>query len=350
MTGRLEILSSITRFAPQRSDDGPSALIEAAQAAERAGIDNLLIGYSSQIPDGWSLAGYALAHTSSIRVLLAHRPGVMVPTVAARMAATLDVLSGGRFTLNVITGGSPDDQLREGDLVAHDDRYRRSIEYVDIMRRVWSAGEPLDIDGEFYRFRDTSQRLKPVQAGGPTIYMGGASSGAADFAARQADVYMSWAEPVAMVKARFDEVRARCAELGRPVPRFSVSLRLILGDTEDAAWSAANAMLPPDFEETRRRDRHAEDVGRNRQLGLVEESLVHDERLWLGLSAATHGQGGMGALVGTPEQVKDALLRYVSEAGADALLITAADGYFGELPDGFVDALRTEGDKIVAGR
>lgn len=350
MADSFEIISSITGFAPRASTDGSAALVDAARRAEADGVDMLLVGYVSSRPDGWMTASYALANTTSIRVLLAHRPGIMSPALAARMTSTLDVLSGGRISLNVVTGGSALDQMREGDFVSHDERYRRSIEYVDVMRRLWTATEPLDFEGRFYRLTQSFQSVKPLQKPNPPIYMGGASDAAKEFAVAQADVYMSWSEPVDAVKARFDELRRLCREAGRSEPRFSVSMRLIMDENEDEAWRKAERMLPPDVEEKRQRELHREDVGRNRQLMLVRDSLVHDERLWMGLAAATGGQGSSGALVGTPDQVLRSLLRYVEHSGTDALLLTGANGSYEKFPPGFLAELRSRANSLLAAR
>jgi alkanesulfonate monooxygenase len=344
---RLEIISSITQLAPSKPDDGPERLIAAAQQAEQDGVDALLIGYTATRPDGWILASYALAHTERIRILLAHRPGVISPTAAARMTGTLAVLSRGRISLNVVAGGSMADQLREGDATEHDDRYLRSTEYVEILRRLWTSDSPFDHEGRFYRLVKAYNTLKPYGEPGTLIYMGGASDAAKQFAVAEADVYMAWSEPVPMVKQRVDELKALAKASGRRPLRYSVSMRLIMRDTEDEAWAAANALLPEDIEQRRNRAAHHEDIGRNRQLDLVRDSLVHDERLWMGLAAATGGQGSTGALVGTASQVMDSLLRYVDEAGVDTVLLTGQDGAYDPLPAGFLPELRRRANEIL---
>jgi alkanesulfonate monooxygenase len=347
MSRVLEVISSITNYAPSAPDAGSAALVEAAQQADAEGVDSLLVGYTATRPEGWMLAAYALAHTNSIRILLAHRPGIMSPVLAARMASTLDVMSGGRIALNIVAGGSAADQMREGDFLDHDQRYERAIEYVDVLRRAWTSPKPFDYDGKYFRAVGAFQALKPRQQGGPPIYMGGASDAATRFAVESADVYMSWSEPVDMVRERFDALRALCNQVARPLPRFSVSMRLIMAATESAAWARAEALLPADTEQRVDRRAHSQDMGRNRQLSLARESPVHDERLWMGLAAATGGQGSTGALVGTPDQVETALLRYVAEAGVDTLLLTGPEGGYEPFPPGFVPRLRRRADEIL---
>lgn len=345
----IELISSITQFVPSVSRPDPTRVGDAARRAEAAGFDNVLVGYGSTRADGWIVAAEALFHTTRLKVLYAHRPGFMAPTVAARMGATLDVFSSGRLTFNMITGGSAGEQRRDGDFEDHDTRYARSIEYVDLMKRVWTAEEPFDFEGRFYRVQRAFHEIRSVQKPHPRIYLGGSSDAAKPFAARHADVYMSWSEPVAEVRARFDEIRALARAEGRPDPGFSVSMRLIMAPTEDEAWRAAHAMIPPDKAGAPVRRAHGEDMGRNRQLAFATAADVHDDRLWFGITALTGGQGSTGALVGTPDQVLASLLRYV-DAGATALLLTGPDGAYTEFPPRFLEELRAEADKRVAAR
>lgn len=264
------------------------------------------------------------------------------------MAATLDVLSEGRLLLNIVAGGSMADQMREGDFLEHDARYVRAEEYVGIMKSLFATDEPINFEGEYYHLVKSHLQLKPYHKPHVPIYMGGSSEAASAFALAHADAFMSWSEPLQMVVDRFQSVRNMFSDAGKPAPRFSLSMRLIFGETEQEAWDKANAMLPEDVEERRQRHRHAEDAGRNRQLGLVRESLVHDERLWMGLAAATGGQGSTGALVGTVPQIETAILRYVEEARVDTLLLTGPQGEYVPFPEGFLQGLREKANAMLS--
>ena len=136
--------------------DGPvidrDYLIDIARAHDDGGFDRVLVGYGAVAPEGWAVAATVLHSTKRLKVLVAHRPGFVQPVVLARMAATLDHLTGGgRIAIHFITGGDEADQRREGDFVAHDDRYRRTGEVMAVARRIWSEDKPFDYDGEFYR-------------------------------------------------------------------------------------------------------------------------------------------------------------------------------------------------------
>ncbi len=126
-------------------------LARTARVHEEAGFDRVLIGYFTNAPDGFLVASHVAASTERLGLLLAHRPGFVAPTLAARKLATLDQLSKGRAAVHIISGGSDADQARDGDFADHDDRYRRSAEYVRVLRSTWAARQPFDHHGEFYR-------------------------------------------------------------------------------------------------------------------------------------------------------------------------------------------------------
>ncbi|MGH2587118.1 MAG: LLM class flavin-dependent oxidoreductase, partial [Dehalococcoidia bacterium] len=276
-------------------------------------------------PDGFSVASYAASVTERLGFLIAHRPGFVAPTLAARKAATLDHFTGGRIALHIITGGSDAEQQRDGDWLDHDARYRRTDEYLDVVRRVWTSDRPFDHEGEFYRFKNAFSEVKPLQQPYVPVYFGGASGPAVTVGAKHSDVYALWGEPIAAVKERIAEVRA-AAPFGRS-PRFSVSVRPILGPTEEKAWERARATLARILEVRggpANGSARPQAVGSKRLLDFAAQGEIHDKRLWTPIAAATGASGNTTALVGTPEQVAESLLDYY-DAGVTTLLIRGFD-------------------------
>ncbi len=295
-------------------------------AHERAGFDKVLVGYTATSADGFLVAAYAAAHTERLGYLIAHRPGFVAPTLAARKVATLDRISGGRVSLHIITGGSDLDQGRDGDFTDHDTRYRRTDEYLTILRRVWSEERPFDFAGDFYRVVKAASDVRPLQPSIP-LYFGGASEAAHRIGARHADVYMLWGEPLAAIRDRIATVRAAAARAGREPGdlRFSVSLRPIIAPTEAQAWEKAHAILAG--VRGKQGDRTLplpEAVGARRLVDFAAQAEVHDTRLWTPIAAAVGGAGNTTALVGRPEQVAESLLAYY-DLGVSALLIRGFD-------------------------
>ena len=294
-----------------------------AQAHERGGFDRILIGYYSNAPDGFLVAAHAAASTERLGMLLAHRPGFVAPTVAARKLATLDHLTRGRLALHCITGGSDADQRKDGDYVGHDERYQRTAEYLEILKLIWTAEKPVDYAGSFYRFEGAYSDVKPLQQPHIPIFFGGASDAAVEVGAKHAETYMVWGEPLADVRATIAKVRAAAARYGRS-PRFSVSVRPILGPTEEAAWARARGILDKILINRDVPPVRPQSTGSQRLLDAAARGEVHDRCLWTPIAAATGARGNTTALVGTPETVAAALLDYY-DAGATTLLIRGFD-------------------------
>ena len=301
-----------------------NVIAETARIHERAGFDRVLIGYYSEAPDGFLVGAHAASVTERLGFLLAHRPGFVAPPLAARKLATLDQLSNGRLAVHIIAGGSDADQAKDGDWTDHQTRYRRSQEYVSLLRRTWTEPAPFDHDGEFYRTRGTYSDMRCRQRPHIPIYGGGGSDAAITALAPHVDVFMLWGEPLKDTALFMDRVRAAAAMFGRK-PTFSLSTRPILAKTEGQAWDRARAILdrvlinrggalPP----------QRQNVGSQRLLQAAAEGEVHDTGLWTALAVATGAQGNSTALVGTPETVAQALLEYY-RLGATSLLIRGYD-------------------------
>src|ERR1700729_3549969 len=125
-----------------------------SRAHEDAGFDRVLIGDASTQPDGAQVAAYAAANTKRLGFLVAHRPGFVAPTLAARTFASLDQFAGGRIGVHIITGGSDSGQRRDGDHLPKDERYDRTDEYLDILKQAWTAEAPFSYQGRYYQFED----------------------------------------------------------------------------------------------------------------------------------------------------------------------------------------------------
>ena len=298
-----------------------------AQAHENAGFDRILVPHSSTSPDATITIAYAASVTSRVHFMLAHRPGFVAPTLAARQLATLDHFSGGRLAVHFISGGSDEDQRRDGDYLAHDERYARTDEYLQILRRVWTENEPFDHEGRFYRFEKAFSDVKPKQTPHVPIYFGGASEAALAVAGKHADVYALWGESKQQVAELIARVRAEAAKHGRNV-RFSVSFRPILASTEKAAWERAEHIL----EETRRlrveqgfsRGGPQQSEGAKRLLATSGDGVRADDRLWTAVAKEIGGRSNSTALVGTPAQVAQTLSEYY-ELGVTTFLVRGFD-------------------------
>ena len=315
----------------------PGWIREFARAHEAAGFDRVLIGYSSASPDGFALASAVLEATEHLGVLIAHRPGFVAPTVVARKLATLDQLSGGgRVAIHHISGGSDADQARDGDFSTKPERYRRTAEFMDLLRRALDSHEPLDYSGEHYRVRDARSAVHPVRPGGIPLWFGGLSEDAVRVGSEHADVYALFGETKAEVAGRTAEIRRVAAAAGNDSLRFSLSTRPVVAETEEAAWEKADQYLEQaralqeagaENNPLRLRGNSPSEptaVSADRLQRLAHERDVHDERLWFGITKLMGPQGNSSGHVGTGQQVADALLEYW-DLGVENFLIRGFD-------------------------
>lgn len=307
----------------------PDYIHRFALAHEEGGFDRVLIAWGSSSPDALLVASHAAAATKRIGFMVAHRPGFIAPTLAARQFATFDHLSGGRAAIHVISGGSPAEQRRDGDYLSHDERYARTEEYVSLLKRLWTSAQPFGHEGRYYRFEGGYSEVKPLQRPHIPVFFGGSSDVAIDIAGRIADVYAFWGETLDQARETIARVRASVAKAGRDPAaiRFSMSFRPVLAETEEAAWARARAILD------RIRELRGDAVGSGRpkpeSIGskrLLEAAAgaVRDKRLWTEVAAAVGAGANTTALVGTPEQVADALADYHA-LGVSTFLIRGFD-------------------------
>jgi alkanesulfonate monooxygenase len=307
----------------------PDYVTQSARAHEAAGFDLALVGYTASSAEGFLVAQHAAARTERLGYLIAHRPGFVAPTLMARKIATFDHLTGGRLAVHIITGKTDEEQHGDGDFSPKAERYRRAAEYLELMKRAWSSRAPFDFAGEFYRVTGAASDVHPLQQPHPLLFFGGASPGALDMGARHCNVYAIYAEPLASTRERIAAFRAQAAAFGRTVG-FNVSVRPIIAARETEAWDKANRILAAMTGKKgwSRQEGAAGPVDNagKRLMGFALERDIHDERLWMPIARATGALGNTSCLVGTPEQVADAMLAYYG-LGVDSFLVRGFDPF-----------------------
>jgi len=290
-----------------------------ARAHEDHGWDRILFAYHSGSPDPAPVAAYVAGQTERINLVLAHRPNVSAPTYAAKTFATLDHISGGRFEVHFITGGSAADQAAEGDFLDKDSRYQRTREYIQIVKQAWTADAPFDFEGEHYQIKNFRADIFPVQQPRPRISFGGSSAAAYAVGAAESDIYALWGEPLAGTREQIASIDAAAAAAGRPDrPTLQIAFRPIIAPTEALAWEKAESILGR-IRDGKNGFRKAvrppgvsgpENAGSQRLLAAAAGGERHDRALWTAPTTLTGGGGNSTALVGTPETVAAALLDY----------------------------------------
>lgn len=297
-------------------------LAEVARAADRLGFEGVLTPTGTWCEDAWLTSAALLAETEKLKFLVAFRPGLVPPTLAAQQTATLQRFSEGRVLLNVVSGGDDAEQRRFGDWLGHDERYARTAEFLHIVTSVWSR-DSVDFTGKYYSVADARVSAPPNPL--PDIYFGGSSAAALPIAAQFADVYLTWGEPPQAAAAKIERVRDKAAALGRAV-RFGIRLHTISRDTSAAAWAVANEMLAELTEEqiTKATALHAksESEGQRRlpalHGGRVDKLEIYPN-LWAGIGLVRGGAGT--ALVGSHQEVAN-LIREYHSLGFDEFILS----------------------------
>lgn len=300
-----------------------------AKAHEYAGFDRALLAVHADAPDCLQIGQHAASVTERLNIFIAQRPGFTAPTVLARQFATLHQLYKGRVSINVITGGEQREPARDGHRVADkDERYARTNEFLDIVRLECTSREPFSYMGKFYQVENAFSHVKPYNDRTIDVYVAGASDAAIEVAGRHADIFALWGETYDQVRELTERVRVVAAQHGRR-PEFSLSFRPILAETEEAAWAKADAILERarallDKTGFRCGEEAPANEGSRRLLTLAAKGSRLDKRLWTGMAGLTGAKGNSTSLVGTPDQVADALLDYY-DLGVRTFLIRGLD-------------------------
>ena len=287
-------------------------LKQVAQASDNLGYDGALLPTGHYCHDPWIIASSLVDATRRLKFLVAVRPGLMSPTVSARMAATLGQISGGRCLVNVVAGGDPVELGADGLFLDHDTRYKLADEFLIIWRRLFD-GERVDFVGEHFHIV-AAQLLINERCPQIEIYFGGSSEAGQLVAARRADVYLTWAEPPRQVAEKIRQVRDLATRAGRRI-QFGLRLHLVVRETTQKAWQAANDLMryvTDDAIEIAQSlfSRH-DSVGQRRMVQLHKGQRGKFEvspNLWAGIGLVRGGAGT--ALVGDPKAVAARIQEY----------------------------------------
>ncbi|MDM0051640.1 FMNH2-dependent alkanesulfonate monooxygenase [Variovorax sp. J22R115] len=298
-------------------------LQQIAGAADKLGYEGVLIPTGRSCEDPWVIASSLIGATSRLKFLVAVRPGLHQPSLAARMAATFDRLSGGRVLVNLVTGGDQAELEGDGVYLDHAARYEQSAEFIRIWREIIARshdGQSFDYEGKHLSVKGAKLLFPPTQKPYPPVWFGGSSAAAHELAAEQVDAYLTWGEPPAEVAKKIADVRERAARRGRTV-KFGIRLHVIVRETEDEAWRAAESLISRVDDETVIRAQAAfarmDSEGQRRMAALhaggakrTRADLEISPNLWAGVGLVRGGAGT--ALVGDPKTVAARIEEYAA--------------------------------------
>lgn len=298
---------------------------QVAQAADRLGYTGVLIPTGKSCEDPWLTAAALAAETQRLKFLVAVRPGLMLPSVAARMTSTLDRISNGRLLINVVAGGDPVELAGDGVFLSHDERYEATDEFLKVWRSLLK-GDKVHFEGKHISSQGGELIFPPVQQPTPPVYFGGSSEAGQNVAAEHSDVYLTWGEPPEQVKEKIKSVREKAAKEGRTV-KFGIRLHVIVRETNEEAWAAANKLISylddEIIEQAQQRLSRHDSTGQNRMADLhkkgKEADLEISPNLWAGIGLVRGGAGT--ALVGDAETVA-ARIREYQEIGIESFIFS----------------------------
>ena len=303
-------------------------LKQVAVAADTLGYDGVLLPTGRSCEDAWVVASSLMAVTQKLKFLVAIRPGLSSPGLAVRMASTFDRLSNGRLLINVVTGGDQGELEADGVFADHAKRYEISDEFFRIWRATM-AGEGgaagYDFEGKHLQVKGAKTLYPPVQKPYPPLYFGGSSEPAHELAAEQMDTYLTWGEPPAAVAEKLNDIRTRAARHGRTL-KFGIRLHVIVRETNEAAWRAAEELISHLDDDIIANAQKAfakmDSVGQQRMAALHggrRDKLEVSPNLWAGVGLVRGGAGT--ALVGDPETVT-ARIREYADLGIDTFILS----------------------------
>jgi alkanesulfonate monooxygenase len=282
---------------------------EFCRAAEKSGMDSLLLDFGYSKPDPILLAAALGPFTERIKFIIAWRSGLTTPTWCVQQLNTLSSLINGRLSLNIVAGHSPQEQRGYGDFLAHDERYARTEEFLAICHAFWRGEDPVNFKGRHYTVeggRLGTPFISPDQTF-PELYIAGNSEQARNLAISQGSCWMTLAEAPEKLAPRIPEVLrhgrtvgVRCAVIARPTRAEAI----------EAAHDLLANLSPTDEEAEKEREfvRKSDSASIASQYQTAENEGWLTPYLWTG---AVHAMGpATVCIVGSPEEVAEALLEY----------------------------------------
>jgi FMNH2-dependent dimethyl sulfone monooxygenase len=288
-----------------------------AKRSEEIGFDLTLIaelnlndikGIHAPALDAWSTAAALAAVTRRLELMVAVRPTFHLPALLAKQAATIDHISGGRLSLNVVSSWWANEARQYGvHFEQHDDRYARTAEWLRILNGVWS-GDHFSFSGKYYNVEGTVLQPKPISRPRPTLYAGGESEAAKELIARECDAYVMHGDPPGRIARKIADLSLRRARMKLPRMMFGLAAYAIVRDTEEEAQQELRRIT--DVKQS------AAGYG-NYQEWLAGTQLEQKVSLE---DYSVSNRGLRSGLVGTAEQVQARIAEFEA-AGVDLLLL-----------------------------
>jgi alkanesulfonate monooxygenase len=299
-------------------------LRQVAQAVDQLNYRGVLVPTGTNAEESWVIASMLLGFTEQLKFIVAVRPGLVGPSAAARMAATFDRMSRGRLIVNVVGGGDPIELAGDGIYLSHDDRYNLMDEFLQIWRAL-IAGQEFSFEGHHVRISNGRILFPCLQDPHPQLFMGASSQVAMHVAMKHIDTLLTWGEPPDQVAAKIAAAKEMAQAAGKDL-KFGIRLHIIVRETDDLAWKAADDLIRYVDDEKISASQAA--LSRTQSEGQKRMNALHggsrsklevSPSLWAGVGLVTGGAGT--ALVGSPQTVA-ARLREYEELGIETFILS----------------------------
>lgn len=305
---------------------------QVAVAADTLGFDGVLIPTGRSCEDPFVVASSLIGVTQRLKFLVALRPGLLQPALAARISSTLDRFSNGRVAFNLVAGGDKEELEGDGLFQDSDERYEAAAEFIDLWKDILKASyekNVVNFDGKHYKTVNSKLLYPPVQRPHPPLFFGGSSQKAHELAAQKVDLYITWGETPKAVKAKIEDVKTKAAKYGRTV-RFGIRLHIIVRETEAEAWEASEKLISKLDDEKIKASQNAltklDSEGQRLMSALTNngqartrEELEISPNLWAGIGLV---RGGCAtALVGDPQTILKRINEY-ADLGIDTFVFS----------------------------
>ncbi|WP_404450982.1 LLM class flavin-dependent oxidoreductase [Virgibacillus necropolis] len=290
---------------------------QVVQSAEKWGYDTTLIaelylndikGIEHDSIEAWSTAAALAAVTEKIEIMAAVRPVFHNPAVTAKMAANIDHISNGRFTLNIVSGWWEEEARQyDGDFTEHDERYKRTEEFLDVLKGMWTE-RTFDYKGKFYEVSDAHLEPKPVQRPNPVLYAGGESERGKQVIVNSCDAYVMHGGTVEEIKTKVEDMKTLRAKAGKPaLQSFGLAAYIICRDSEEEALEEWKRIT--DVKDASGYAGYQDFVGKSQ---LEQQVKLNDY--------SVSNRGLRPNLIGTPEQIAERIIGF-EDVGVDLLLL-----------------------------
>lgn len=300
-------------------------IMEQTIAAEGYGFHSVLLINANDYMDPWLAASYLAERTEKLRFLIAQNTSYILPTAAAKALSTLNLLTGGRADINVVTGSSAIEMGRMTKAVGHEQRYERTKEFVELFHRLQEGGS-VHFRGSW--FEVNQGELYPNASSYGSVFISGSSPEAMQIAADGGHHYLTYGHDYPVVSQRLETFRGYIPKTSLDRAKCGIMIDIIARETTEAAWAAAERFLGEASALEKRTNRlfrnNCDAAGiQSYKAHYADPMAKVSEHLWAGLVQLNTSNGF--SIVGSYEEVRQSIRKF-QQLGVDYFILSGLAG------------------------